>query len=165
MIVAAIRQIHSRQLGPRFALIVLLVLCGEVLSNSLVAGALPPRPVAWGVLVAVALLMGGVATAVLDWLVFEPYRRLARDEAALRRQVAGHTDLELALAARVEQQRRLRHDIRGVLSPVLLVADRLLNHADPAVKRSGEIMVRTVDRATAVLAEYGDSPVSPPDGP
>ena len=35
------------------------------------------------------------------------------------------------------QTATLRHDIRGILSPALLTADRLLNHADPAVKRAG----------------------------
>ena len=47
----------------------------------------------------------------------------------------------------------LRHDIRGILSPVLLMADRLLSHEEPGVRRAGDVMVRTVERATARLSE------------
>ncbi len=83
----------------------------------------------------------------------------------MQQQAAATAELELALAGRIEQQRRLRHDIRGVLSPVLLIADRLLNHADPAVKRSGEIMVRTVERATVLLGDTSDAAANPPADP
>ena len=47
----------------------------------------------------------------------------------------------------------LRHDLRGILSPALLTAERLLNYEDPIVRRAGEIMVKTVERASARLAE------------
>ena len=47
----------------------------------------------------------------------------------------------------------LRHDIRGILSPALLVADRLLGSEDPQTRRAGEVISRTVDRAAARLAE------------
>jgi len=47
----------------------------------------------------------------------------------------------------------LRHDMRGILSPALLVSDRLLSHEDPAVQRAGEVITRTVERATARLEE------------
>jgi hypothetical protein len=47
----------------------------------------------------------------------------------------------------------LRHDLRGILSPALLIAERLLNHEDPAIHRAGEIMVKTVERASARMAE------------
>lgn len=47
----------------------------------------------------------------------------------------------------------LRHDVRGMLSPALLVADRLSEHADPAVRRAGQTVIRTVERVTARLAE------------
>ncbi len=46
----------------------------------------------------------------------------------------------------------LRHDLRGVLSPALMVADRLVNNPDPAVRRAGDAVVRSVDRATALLS-------------
>ena len=47
----------------------------------------------------------------------------------------------------------LRHDLRGILSPALLTAERLLAYEDPVVRRAGEIMVTTVERASARLAE------------
>jgi hypothetical protein len=49
--------------------------------------------------------------------------------------------------------------LRGILSPALLMADRLLAHDDPAVKRAGEVIARTVERATARLEP--PAPVSP----
>jgi hypothetical protein len=48
---------------------------------------------------------------------------------------------------------KLRHDMNGILSPALLSADRLLAHADPVVRRAGEIVVSTVERAAARMAE------------
>jgi hypothetical protein len=62
----------------------------------------------------------------------------------------------------------LRHDLRGILSPAMLIADRLAAHGDPAVQRAGDVIARTVDRAAARLAETkkagGDVP-SPPNPP
>ena len=45
----------------------------------------------------------------------------------------------------------LRHDLRGVLSPALMVTDRLLSNPDPAIQRAGQAIVRSVDRATALI--------------
>jgi len=47
---------------------------------------------------------------------------------------------------------QLRHDLRGILSPALLVADGLTSHEDPKVRRAGEVIVRTVERAAARLS-------------
>jgi hypothetical protein len=35
----------------------------------------------------------------------------------------------------------------------MLVADRLLSHEDPVVRRAGEVVTRTVERAAARLAD------------
>lgn len=67
------------------------------------------------------------------------------------------------IAAEIEAQRTrlaaleamtasLRHDLRGMLSPAMLVSDRLLSHADPKVARAGETVVRSIGRATERLA-------------
>jgi signal transduction histidine kinase len=73
---------------------------------------------------------------------------------------------DAALVQRLEEYRRhtaaLRHDLRGVLSPALMMSDRLLGHADPAVQRAGNAVVRSIDRATALLAESKD--LMTPDG-
>ncbi len=45
----------------------------------------------------------------------------------------------------------LRHDLRGILSPALLMSDRLIAHPDPAIQRAGDVILRTVERATARL--------------
>jgi hypothetical protein len=52
-----------------------------------------------------------------------------------------------------DQLSRLRHDLRGILSPSMLIADRLIGHEDPAVKRAGAIVASTVERAAARLDE------------
>jgi signal transduction histidine kinase len=53
--------------------------------------------------------------------------------------------------ARAEQLRQLRHDLRGALSPALLAADRLLSRNDEAVRQSAEIVIRALERATALI--------------
>lgn len=52
-----------------------------------------------------------------------------------------------------ETLRRLRHDLRGILSPALMTADRLLmSTEDPLAKRAAETMVETIERAEKRLA-------------
>jgi len=41
----------------------------------------------------------------------------------------------------------LRHDLRGMLAPALLVIDRLLAHSDPKVVRAGETVMKAIRRA------------------
>ncbi len=48
---------------------------------------------------------------------------------------------------------RLRHDLRGILSPALLLADRLLTSQDPLAKRTAETMILTIERAEKALAK------------
>jgi hypothetical protein len=90
----------------------------------------------WAIIVAGAALIGWLAT-----------------NFRLREVVAGAERTRLRLAALETQVAALRHDLHGILSPALLTADRLLNSPDPSVRRAGEVMVRTVERATARLAE------------
>lgn len=47
----------------------------------------------------------------------------------------------------------LRHDLRGILSPAMLVADRLLANPEPSVRRAGEVMLRCVDQAAKRLEQ------------
>jgi hypothetical protein len=90
----------------------------------------------WAIVLAGAALIGWLLTS---W--------------RLRETVAGSERTKLRLAALETQVAALRHDLHGILSPALLTADRLLNSPDPSVRRAGEVMVRTVERATARLAE------------
>ena len=81
--------------------------------------------------------------------------------AAQRAQPAPDRSGEAALTAEIATLRTtnasLRHDLRGVLSPALMMSDRLLNHADPAVQKAGQVVVRSIDRATALLSASKDS--------
>ena len=135
---------------PRtLALLAATALAGSGLGYAacLAAGLLPSVPAAWLAFAAASILAGCLAAVLMQRLSLAPTRA---ELTALRQQVAAD---EALLAARAEQQRRLRHDLRGALSPVMLVADRLSAHADPAVKRSADIMLRTVDRAAQLLQE------------
>ena len=51
--------------------------------------------------------------------------------------------------------RRLRHKLSNVLSPAMMMAEVMSNHTDPAVKRAGEIILNSLDRATEALREAG----------
>ena len=63
----------------------------------------------------------------------------------------------------------LRHELRGALSPALMVSDRLLRSEDPLIRRAGDAVVRSVERATALIggdraASSDSGPVTPPAG-
>ncbi len=65
----------------------------------------------------------------------------------------------------------LRHDLRGILAPALLAMERLEQNPDPSVRRAGEIVTESIERAVARLAETRNRPTSadsahapPPEG-
>jgi len=62
-------------------------------------------------------------------------------------------DLESRIRLLEESSAHLRHDLRGVLSPALMMADRLLKNEDPAIRRAGQAVVRSVERATTLIVE------------
>jgi len=92
----------------------------------------------------VAVLRGRIAAA-----------RGAADR--LRVELAAAGDAQGRIAELTAQISVLRHDLRGILSPALLAADRLTGSDDPAIRKSGDIVIRTVERATARLAETRDT--------
>lgn len=53
--------------------------------------------------------------------------------------------------------RRLTHDIRGALSPAMLVAERLENHADPGIRDAGAVVTRTLERVAQLCRETSAS--------
>ena len=65
----------------------------------------------------------------------------------------------------------LRHDLRGALSPALILSDRLVASSDPAIRRAGEAVVRSIEQASALIAASknleppGDGAASPPSRP
>jgi hypothetical protein len=112
-------------------------------------------PAVWIALGAAALLATAIGTLMLHRVVITPHLQAAETAAAA----------QAASAVRLESHRRLRHDIRGALSPALLTADRLLTHADPAVQRAGDIVVRAVERAAALLSDPPPPDATPPAHP
>lgn len=50
--------------------------------------------------------------------------------------------------------RTLLHDMRNALGPAMLVAERLTMHADPAVKRAGQVILDSLDATTALMRQY-----------
>jgi hypothetical protein len=51
---------------------------------------------------------------------------------------------EQALAVAI---RKLGHDLRGAVSPAMLMAERLEQNADPAIRQAGTIITQAMDRA------------------
>ena len=99
----------------------------------------------------ISLLAGAVAWGALQMAIARPLAGLgAEPPAALTAQAISQRE---RLAALEETTASLRHDIRGMLSPGMLVSDRLLTHEDPKIVRSGETIIRAITRATARLAE------------
>jgi signal transduction histidine kinase len=60
-----------------------------------------------------------------------------------RRQRAREAELSAAVS-------KLAHDLRGALTPVLLLAERLESSDDPAVRQAGLRIAQAADRATAL---------------
>ena len=117
-------------------------------------GAPDDKDAEWMVYALLAAAIGLVAGALAAMLAMSGRVRAERQIAeSLRKQLDEAAGARVQLAELRAHLSGLRHDIRGILSPVLLMADRLLNHEEPGVRRAGDVMVRTVDRATARLAE------------
>lgn len=70
--------------------------------------------------------------------------------------------------ARIEQLERLiselRHDLRGAVSPALLIADRLMRNGDPVIQRSGNTIQAVVERVLKILESTAQA-VPPRSGP
>ena len=147
-----------------FAFMATAAFCGAALGYAAcrVSGVFPPRLLAWAALAAVAIVVGGMAAVLLNWLLLDRYGQLKAEVADLRRQTHAVHEMQAQAASRAEQHRRLRHDLRGALSPALLTSDRLLANTDPAVRRAGEIMVRCVEKAAALLTDPEEA--TPPVG-
>ena len=107
---------------------------------------------------AVGILAGAGVVAVVMWRQLKVARQ---DGARLQEQLDVAATAQVTLAELRVHLSSLRHDIRGILSPALLVADRLLAHEEPAVRRAGEVITRTVERASTRLAETRLDQVAP----
>jgi hypothetical protein len=100
------------------------------------------------------LLAGAAAGAVVTYAWLRPrLRAQLQATETLRTQLDQASGAQVHLAEMHAQLSLLRHDLHGILSPALLSADRLTCSEDPAIRKTGEIVIRTVERATARLAE------------
>lgn len=79
-----------------------------------------------------------------------------RELAAMQRELRAALWRNARLAALGTAVAKMSHDLRGILSPALLAADRLTANADPAVRRAGDILVRTVERASELVQQTLD---------
>ena len=131
----------------------------------------------------VPMLLGAVGAAAAAGLVLNATLRtaLARPIAAMRAEAdragaaatSAATSATAAHLADIEARAAtLRHDLRGVLSPALMVTDRLLNNPEPTVQRAGQAVIRSVERATAIIqaskpepAATAPAPSTEPAGP
>ena len=60
----------------------------------------------------------------------------------------------------------LRHDLRGQITPALLMASRLQANGDPAIQRSGTVIAGVVERILSTLnATYDVVPPKSGQGP
>ena len=74
-----------------------------------------------------------------------------RELAAMQRELRAALWRNARLAALGAALARVSHDLRGILAPALLTAERLQGNADPALRRIGDSIARTVERATELV--------------
>ena len=86
-------------------------------------------------MIAALVAAGLVAIGLLAWAVIS-HRRL----------LAARTQAATLTAALI----KLGHDLRGVLSPAMLMSERLETHKDPAIREAGKVIAQSVDRASAL---------------
>lgn len=48
---------------------------------------------------------------------------------------------------------QLGHDLRNILAPAMMLAERLTMNQDPAIRRAGKMILDSLDRATAAIKE------------
>lgn len=47
--------------------------------------------------------------------------------------------------------RRLGHELRNILGPAMMMAERVAEHPDPAMRHAGAIILDSLDRATSAI--------------
>ena len=79
-----------------------------------------------------------------------------RELAAMQRDLRAALWRNARLAALGTAMAKVSHDLRGILSPALLTAEALQMNPEPAVRRAGDTLVRSVDRATDLVGRMLD---------
>ena len=62
------------------------------------------------------------------------------------------SDGEGLVVAASEETAALLHDLRNLLTPALLLTERLQSHEDPGVRKTADRLAQSLDRAVALLA-------------
>jgi signal transduction histidine kinase len=89
-----------------------------------------------------------------------------RELAAMQHELRAALWRNARLAALGTVVAKVSHDLRGILTPALLIAERLQLNPDPKVRRAGETLAQAVDRATDLVrrtldyAREGPPPVA-----
>lgn len=113
------------------------------------------------------MLLAALLAAVAAGLVLHAVllARIARPMAAMQGQVDDGASSAAAMAARLSdveaRAATMRHDLRGVLSPALMVTDRLVKNPDPTVQRAGQAVIRSIERATSIIQASKPEPAGP----
>lgn len=127
-----VMMLPSRSLLPSVGI------AGLVLLSSLALAWLHAPPVLVLVVPALTALLGGIVLTRAT----RPVVSQTEAEALERAAIAEARILKLVSAAA-----EMRHDLRGILSPAMLTADRLALSQDPVSRRTGEAMISTIERA------------------
>jgi signal transduction histidine kinase len=75
----------------------------------------------------------------------------SRELAAMQHELRAALWRNARLAALGTMVAKVSHDLRGILTPALMTAERLQLNPDPRVRRSGEMLAQVVDRATELV--------------
>lgn len=100
------------------------------------------------------LALGALGAAMITRARFAAERRGLRDAAAALTSQAARAEADATAAANAEHAKaiaRLRHDVRGLLSPALLIADKLSRHADAQVRSDAEAVIAGIEKAAEKL--------------
>jgi signal transduction histidine kinase len=77
----------------------------------------------------------------------------ARELAAMQQELRTALWRNARLAALGTAVAKVNHDLRGILSPALLTAERLQMNPQPSIKKAGDTLVRAVERATELISQ------------
>jgi signal transduction histidine kinase len=93
----------------------------------------------------------------------------AGELAAMQQELRAALWRNARLAALGTAVAKISHDLRGILTPAMLTAERLQLSADPSIKRAGDVLVRSVERATELVGRTldfaRDAPIALPKAP
>lgn len=73
----------------------------------------------------------------------------------------GHDAAQARINEVEAQVSSLRHELRGALSPALILSDHLVASTDPAIRKAGEAVVRSIEQASALIAASKAGPTLP----